>query len=235
MTVTSRASLILTTLLFIFSFMFLGSCSSARYVAHVAKQIPLPNETPTKIGHFKIGKPYVIKGKRYFPKESYSFNETGIASWYGPGFHGKLTANGEIFNQNDLTAAHRTLQLPSIIRVTNMENGRSLVLRVNDRGPFAHDRVLDVSDRAASLLGFKNKGTAKVKIQVLGKESREVARMAKNKQDTRGFEISLNQSQNPPVPENANLMRALPVETELYDMPTTGTTSHMSSRSAQGY
>jgi rare lipoprotein A len=219
MIATSRAPLIFTALLLVFSFLFLGSCSQSRYVAHVVKQIPMPNDTPNKIGHFKIGKPYTIKGERYFPKESYTLTETGVASWYGPGFHGKLTANGEIFNENDLTAAHRTLQLPSIIRVTNMENGRSLVLRVNDRGPFAHDRILDVSDRAASLLGFKNKGTAQIKVQVMENESREVARMAKAKQDTRGYEIALNQ-------HRPAVIQSIPLATELYDIEPAASTSH---------
>ncbi len=122
----------------------------------------------------------------------YEYVETGLASWYGPGFHGKSTANGEKFNQYDLTAAHRTLQLPSIIKVTNLENGRSAILRVNDRGPFAHDRVLDVSDKAASVLGFKNKGTAKIKLELLPEESRVVADAAKAGRDTRGIEVAMN-------------------------------------------
>ena len=122
----------------------------------------------------------------------YEYVETGLASWYGPGFHGKSTANGEKFNQYDLTAAHKTLQLPSIIKVTNMENGRSAILRVNDRGPFAHDRILDVSDKAASVLGFKNKGTAKIKLELLPEESRIVADAAKAGRDTRGIEVAMN-------------------------------------------
>lgn len=181
----------------------LSGCSEARYAAHVVKQIPMPGDSPTQQGTFKIGTPYNIKGRRYYPRETYSHVETGIASWYGPKFHGKRTANGETFNKYELTAAHRTLQMPSIIRVTNLHNGRNVILRVNDRGPFAHDRVLDVSEKAASLLGFKNAGTARVKIEVLGEESQRVAAAAKTGQDTRGFEVALNQNKSrlaPPRP-----------------------------------
>ncbi len=94
--------------------------------------------------------------------------QTGISSWYGPGFHGNQTANGEIFDQTKLTAAHRTLPLPSLIRVTNLETQKSLVLRVNDRGPYIDGRVLDVSHEAAKVLGFEKKGLAEVMIEVLG-------------------------------------------------------------------
>ena len=171
---------------------FLSACSETRYAAHVVKQIPLPGDPPESVGSFKVGNPYNIKGRNYYPRETYNHSETGIASWYGPNFHGKKTANGEIFDKNELTAAHRTLQMPSIIRVTNLANGRSIILRVNDRGPFAHDRVLDVSERAAAVLGFKNHGTAKVRIDVLSDASVQVAHAAKQGYDTRGFEVALN-------------------------------------------
>ena len=174
----------------------LSACSQTKYVAHVAKQIPMGVDLPTnKVGHFKVGSPYTIKGRRYFPQESYNLVEGGVASWYGPGFHGKQTANGEIFDQTELTAAHRTLQLPSIIRVTNLENGRSVIMRVNDRGPFAHDRILDVSERGAVVLGFKRQGTAKIRLEVLGAQSREVANMARAGKSTRGYEVLYNQGQ----------------------------------------
>lgn len=123
-------------------------------------------------GTYKVGNPYKILGKWYYPKEDYSYVETGTASWYGADFHAKYTANGEIYDMNTLTAAHRTLPLPSIVRVTNLENGRSLVLRVNDRGPFAKNRIIDVSKRGAQLLGFQAQGTAKVKVEVLEEESK---------------------------------------------------------------
>lgn len=127
-------------------------------------------------GYYKIGNPYQISGVWYYPKEDYSYNETGVASWYGEDFHNGITANGELYDMHSLTAAHRTLPLPSIVRVTNLQNGRSLVLRVNDRGPFVDDRVriIDVSMRAAQLLGFKEQGTTQVRVEVLPKESKEL-------------------------------------------------------------
>ncbi len=122
------------------------------------------------IGHYKVGKPYEINKIRSTPKEVSTYNKTGLASWYGPRFHGKKTANGEIFNQRELTAAHRTLPLPSLVRVTNLHNNKTIVLRVNDRGPFARDkknRIIDVSERAAEILGLKHRGIAKVRVKFL--------------------------------------------------------------------
>lgn len=123
-------------------------------------------------GSYKVGKPYKIMGKWYYPKEDYSYSEVGTASWYGKDFHAKKTANGEKYDMNSLTAAHRTLPLPSIVKVTNLENGRSLVLRVNDRGPYAKNRIIDVSKRASQLLGFFTQGTTKVRVEVMEKESK---------------------------------------------------------------
>lgn len=123
-------------------------------------------------GVYKIGNPYKVRGKWYYPKENYKYSEIGVASWYGEDFHAKRTANGEKYDMNALTAAHRTLPLPSIVKVTNLQNGRSLVLRVNDRGPYASNRIIDVSKRAAGLLGFQTQGTTKVKVEVLEKESK---------------------------------------------------------------
>jgi len=196
--------------LIILSFGGLTSCSQTEYAAHVVKQIPMPGDRPQSEGIYKVGTPYTIKNRQYYPAETFNHTETGVASWYGPNFHGKLTANGEVFDKNELTAAHRTLQLPSIIRVTNLQNGRSLYLRVNDRGPFANNRVLDVSERAASLLGFKNQGTTRVKIEVIPDASRQVAAMAKAGQDTRGFEVAMNRNRMTPqtraIVESTNTM-----------------------------
>ena len=126
-------------------------------------------------GHYKVGNPYEINGVWYTPEEDFYYDERGQASWYGPGFHGNRTANGEIFDQEALTAAHPTLQMPSLVRVTNLDNGRSVVLRVNDRGPFVGNRIIDVSRRAAQLLGFAEAGVADVRVQVLTEESRQLA------------------------------------------------------------
>lgn len=125
-------------------------------------------------GAYKVGKPYKIMGTWYYPQEDYSYSEVGMASWYGEDFHAKKTANGENYDMNTLTAAHRTLPLPSIVKVTNLENGRSLVLRVNDRGPYAKNRIIDISKRGAQLLGFQTKGTAKVRVEILAQESKEL-------------------------------------------------------------
>lgn len=170
----------------------LSGCSRIELASHFGKKLtgsPVKSE-----GRYKVGSPYTIKGKKYYPAVDYNYNKKGVASWYGPNFHGKMTANGEIYNQNDLTAAHKTLPLPSIVRVTNLENGRSLVVRVNDRGPYAHGRIIDMSKRAAELLGFKNNGVAKVRVKVLEQESRVVAEAAKQGRDTRGMEIPMNKA-----------------------------------------
>jgi rare lipoprotein A len=127
---------------------------------------------------YKVGKPYQIGGVWYYPAVDYDYAETGIASWYGPDFHGLATANGETYDMNALTAAHRTLPMPSIVRVTNLENGRQIALRVNDRGPFASNRILDVSRRAAQLLGFEQQGTARVRVEIMDAESRQLAMLA---------------------------------------------------------
>jgi rare lipoprotein A len=142
---------------------------------------PAPAEPkPTPGGSYKVGNPYQIDGVWYYPRVDYSYNETGIASWYGPGFHTKITANGESYNENELTAAHQTLPMPSLVRVTNLENGRSIVVRINDRGPFVSGRIIDMSRRGAQLLGFDQQGTAKVRVEVLAEESRAIAAAAMN-------------------------------------------------------
>ena len=131
-------------------------------------------------GIYKLGKPYKVNGIWYFPKEDAKYDEIGIASWYGPGFHQKITANGEYFDMDLVTAAHKTLPLPSVVRVTNLENGRSLLVRVNDRGPFVNDRIIDLSRKASELLGFIAKGTAKVRVELMPEESMAVASYAQN-------------------------------------------------------
>jgi rare lipoprotein A len=131
-------------------------------------------------GTYKIGQPYKIDGVTYTPKEDFNHVETGVASWYGPGFHGKSTANGERYDQTDRTAAHRTLQMPSVVRVTNLSNGLSTVVRINDRGPFASNRVIDLSRTAAQELDVIRNGTARVRIEQLQAESLAVKDVAIN-------------------------------------------------------
>ncbi len=155
----------------------LGACAETQFIAHTAKRVGKVHEAPGAPGArtYKIGSPYQIESTWYYPAEDYSYDETGIASWYGPKFHGGSTANGEVFDMNSLSAAHRTLPLPSLVRVTNLENGRSMVLRVNDRGPFSRGRIIDVSRRAAQLLGFHRNGIARVRVQIMADESRALA------------------------------------------------------------
>ncbi len=138
-----------------------------------------PSSGLPRSGVYKVGKPYQVNGVWYYPAEDFNYSETGIASWYGPGFHQKVTANGEIYDQNELTAAHKTLPMPSLVRVTNLDNGRSLVVRINDRGPYANGRIIDMSRRGAQLLGFEGTGTAKVRVQILAEESRAIAAAAR--------------------------------------------------------
>jgi rare lipoprotein A len=138
--------------------------------AGCATQPEQPKVTvPANAGVYRVGSPYQIGGTWYYPREQPDYDETGIASWYGPSFYGNLTADGEVFTSQDLTAAHRTLPLPVNVRVTNLDNGSSVVVRVNDRGPFAKSRVIDVSERAAKLLGFYDQGTARVRVQYLAR------------------------------------------------------------------
>lgn len=193
----------------------LSGCSELELASHVAKTSKRPPQTQ---GRFKVGNPYKIDGTWYYPKEQYEFTETGIASWYGPGFHGKYTASGETFDTNELTAAHRTLQMPSLVRVTNLENGKSVIVRVNDRGPFARNRVIDLSSRAASLLEMKGRGTAKVRLDVLTQESLQIAQAAKSGINTKGYEIAANEGTYG-VRGNATVVADLTPEPVPMDLP----------------
>ena len=147
---------------------------------HTAKR--LGNTANASQGDYKVGKPYKVRGVWYYPAENFNYDRSGVASWYGPNFDGKPTANGETFDQWGVSAAHKTLPLPTVVRVTNLDNGRSLVVRINDRGPFVNDRVIDMSRRAAQLLGFEKQGTARVRVQVMAEESKILAHRAKSGQ-----------------------------------------------------
>lgn len=120
-------------------------------------------------GSYKVGRPYQVNGVWYYPAEDPGYDRVGMASWYGHAFHGRRTANGEVFNKHRMTAAHPTLPMPVLVRVTNLNNGRSLVLRVNDRGPFVAGRIIDVSQGAAEALGFRQAGVARVRVQFVGR------------------------------------------------------------------
>jgi len=120
-------------------------------------------------GRDQLGKPYQVRGKWYYPKEEKHYAKVGLASWYGDAFHGRLTANGEVYDMTHLTAAHPTMPLPSYARVTNLKTGSSVIVRVNDRGPYHEGRIIDVSERAAQMLDYANTGTAQVKVEYVGR------------------------------------------------------------------
>lgn len=143
--------------------------SSKSYGVAASPRLTVSKNVKKGGGRAVVGKPYKVRGKWYHPKEDSSYDRTGLASWYGPNFHGRLTANGEIYDQYHLSAAHTTFPLPSYARVTNPENGKSVIVRVNDRGPFAHNRIIDLSSKAADMLETKQKGVANVRVEYVGR------------------------------------------------------------------
>jgi rare lipoprotein A len=143
--------------------------SESEYGVKASPRVANGNNIPKGGGRYIVGDPYVVKGKMYYPKEDYSYNKVGIASWYGDAFHGRLTANGEVYDQMHLSAAHPTFPLPSYARVTNTENGSSVIVRVNDRGPYHEGRIIDLSNKTASMLDLQHSGTGNVRVQYVGK------------------------------------------------------------------
>jgi len=142
--------------------------TSKEFGVGVSPRVSRSAHPPHGGGRYLLGKPYTVRGQVYVPKDDPGYVATGTASWYGADFHGRLTANGEIFSANSITGAHPTLPLPSYVRVTNLDNGRSLLVRINDRGPYMHGRVVDLSARAADMLGYMNRGMADVQVQYVG-------------------------------------------------------------------
>ena len=148
---------------------FAGRVDPKYGVSSSPRVIALGEPVPKGGGTYRIGKPYTVGGRIYVPEEDTSYREEGMASWYGDDFHGRLTANGEVFDMASLTAAHPTLPMPCYARVTNLGNGKSLVVRVNDRGPYHGNRLIDVSNRAAELLEFKGNGVARVRVEYVAR------------------------------------------------------------------
>jgi rare lipoprotein A len=153
----------------------LAHCSNSasnidpRYGVAPSPRVVAPGEpVPKGGGSYRVGKPYMIAGQVYYPEDNARYRAEGTASWYGADFHGRLTANGEVYDLQGISAAHPTMPLPSYARVTNLANGRSLIVRVNDRGPYHSNRVIDVSVKAAELLGFHRHGTARVRVEYVG-------------------------------------------------------------------
>jgi rare lipoprotein A len=159
--------------------LFLANCASSgkfasrvdpRYgVSSSPRVVAFGDPVPKGGGTYRVGKPYTVGGRVYVPEEDVNYREEGLASWYGDDFHGRLTANGEVFDMASLTAAHPTLPMPCYARVTNLSNGKSLIVRVNDRGPYHGNRLMDVSSRAAELLEFKGNGVARVRVEYVGR------------------------------------------------------------------
>ena len=145
----------------------ISACGRDKSAGLGERVIPLGQSAPKGGGRYHVGKPYEIAGVRYTPREDTTYDRKGTASWYGELFHGRRTANGEIYDMDRLSAAHPTLPLPIYAHVTNLRNGRSLVVRVNDRGPFKKNRIIDLSQRSAEVLGFKSQGTAPVRVRYL--------------------------------------------------------------------
>lgn len=169
----------LRTLVLLHSLLILTACAETKFVTHLGKVWggdPYASQSQVNPNiPYKVGKPYQIDGRWYYPQENWTYVEEGLASWYGDEFQGRPTANGETFDKYSMTAAHRTLPMPSLVRVTNLDNNRMAILRVNDRGPFRKERIIDVSHEAARVLGFDLQGTARVRVELLSEESKRLA------------------------------------------------------------
>jgi rare lipoprotein A len=177
----------------------LAHCSSSsnvdqRYGVAASPRVVEPGDAvPKGGGAYRVGAPYMVGGRMYVPEEDPHYRADGLASWYGEDFHGRLTANGEIFDLGGISAAHPTLPLPSYARVTNLSNGRSLTVRVNDRGPYHSERIIDLSMRASQLLGFYGRGTAWVRVEYLGRAPMQGS-------DDSVLEATLRQDEPAPYP-----------------------------------
>ena len=178
-----------------------GVSSSPRVVA-------FGEPVPKGGGTYRVGKPYTVAGRVYVPEEDAAYREEGLASWYGNDFHGRLTANGEVFDMASLTAAHPTLPMPSYARVTNLSNGKSLIVRVNDRGPYHGNRLIDVSNKAAELLEFKGHGVARVRVEY-------VARAPLEGSDDRQLVATLRTGVPAPSPSMVRVASARPFVPEI--------------------
>jgi len=187
----------------------LHACSTAELAIDLAKKYQRSQEDASSgsgtvpagtnlqaDARYKIGDPYQVEGKWYYPERDLTYDETGIGSWYGDEFAGRPTANGEIFDPSIVSAAHKTLPMPSVVRVTNLDNGKSIVVRINDRGPFVTGRIIDLSREAARLIGYKDKGIARVRVQILPEESLRLEKLGKAGQ----FPL-LTENDNAPKPQ----------------------------------
>ena len=165
-----------------FTLLMLQGCSSVELAIDLYKKQKRETTEDVVVAapRYKVGNPYKVAGVWYYPERDLTYDDTGIGSWYGNEFAGKLTANGEIFDPELVTAAHKTLPMPSVVRVTNLDNGKSLVVRINDRGPFVAGRIIDLSREAARRIGYKDNGLARVRVQLLAEQSLRLEKLAKN-------------------------------------------------------
>ncbi len=177
-------------------------------VASSARLVDFGDPVPKGGGTYRVGKPYTVAGRMYVPEEDIHYRAEGMASWYGDDFHGRQTANGEIFDMTALTAAHPTLPMPCYVRVTNIRNGKSLILRVNDRGPYHGNRLIDVSTRAAKLLEFDGFGVARVRVEYVGRAPLEGS-------DDRLLEATLRTGVPAPAPSAVMVASAKPFVPEV--------------------
>src|SRR3954451_24418211 len=200
------------------SCLILASCASSdkfasrvdpKYgVSSSPRVVEFGEPVPKGGGTYRVGKPYTVAGRVYVPEEATNYREEGLASWYGNDFHGRLTANGEVFDMGSLSAAHSTLPMPSYARVTNVSNGKSLIVRVNDRGPYHGNRLIDVSNRAAELLEFKGNGVARVRVEYVGRAPLEGS-------DDRQLMATLRTGTPAPSPSMVRVASARPFVPEL--------------------
>jgi rare lipoprotein A len=175
-----------------------------RYGVAASPRVVQPGEpVPKGGGTYRVGRPYMVAGRLYVPEENRDYRAEGLASWYGEDFHGRLTANGEVFDMESMSAAHPTLPMPSYVRVTNLANRRSLIVRVNDRGPYHANREIDLSGRAAHLLGFRGNGVARVRVEFVGPAPLEGS-------DDRKLMATLREGQPAPVPSAVMIASARP-------------------------
>jgi peptidoglycan lytic transglycosylase len=180
-----------------------------RYGVSASPRVVEPGEpVPKGGGTYRVGKPYVVAGRTYYPEENRRYRREGIASWYGEDFHGRLTANGEVYDMEGISAAHPTMPMPSYARVTNLHNGRSLIVRVNDRGPYHADRVIDLSGKAAELLELRRAGTGRVRVEYVGPAALEGS-------DDRRLLATLREGSPAPAPSAVMIASSRPFVPEL--------------------
>jgi rare lipoprotein A len=193
--------------------LMLANCSSGDRIknANYSRRVVAEGEpVPKGGGTYKIGNPYNLNGRIYYPAHNPNYRAEGIASWYGRDFHGRLTANGEVYDMNALSAAHPTMPMPSYARVTNLENGRSIIVRVNDRGPYARNRIIDLSIGAAKALNAYNKGLARVRVEYVGRASLAGS-------DDRVLMATLRHGRPAPAPSYTRMASASPRASSLDD------------------